>query len=142
MISIPDNILTRYLFERGHYSPNNNRVKYAAFMPSKTGETSVYLTKGIPDEKIWCLGLVYVEPKRRDRKKIQARGDVAASQVLKENLSIEIDPIPHHRHANIINWPDLHAKCLMIAKKIEESARLNIYSGEPDFKDCQDLDLT
>ena len=132
-------MLTRFIFDKRHFSPNNARVKTGAFMPvPSTGETSVYLTKDVSDKDIWCLGLKYVEPQRVDRKKIRARGDFPLENVLREGLEILEHGQPHPRHVSIVNWPAENHKQRKLALSLSLLASLSIYESEPTLEDCED----
>ncbi len=99
----PDERLCRFSFEkrymRGSISP-------AAFMPPKTGGTPVYRTSGCTEKRVWLLGFLYVERKRRDSAKILGRADISADAALREELKIRPRLSPHPRHAELTNWPD------------------------------------
>jgi hypothetical protein len=82
-------------------------VSPAAFMPStKTKATSVYRTSCCGEGRIWRIGELFVERKRKDEREILARADTQAARVFQEGLRIDAHLLPHPRHADLANWPD------------------------------------
>ena len=57
-------ILSRFILQTNWFSSSENRVKYAAFLPDKNGETSVFRTSGITNNEIWEIGDCEVSIKR------------------------------------------------------------------------------
>lgn len=45
-------------------------------------------------------------PHRLDHKPVIGRGDLIAQIVFDQQLRVIPHPIPHKRHANIVDWPD------------------------------------
>lgn len=115
--------ITRYLLNKsGRFSPESRRVKYAAFLPAKNGETSVYRTSSLDDSIVWNIGKQYVADPQS--KEIKARGDLKALHVLKLGLEIEPTKLPHPRHANIINWPKEKDEQKMLAIELANQSLL------------------
>lgn len=115
--------LTRFIFQRSHFSPNKNRVKYAAFMPPN-GEISAYRISGIEDTEIWDIGLLVVAPV--SQRELRARADFLASHAFDNNLSVLPDTRIHPRHANVVNWPKKESERKLIAIKLAEQSELYI----------------
>jgi hypothetical protein len=57
-------------------------------------------------DEIWALGETYVTANRTDGLRVLARADIHAEIILNEDLLVEPTPIPHPRHADIVNWAD------------------------------------
>lgn len=99
----PEETTARYLFERGHFSPENSRVRPRALEPARQDhKTSVYRIVGLPEREVWRLGERHVEPARG--KPILARADLSVAAIHSIGLVLE----PHEppvRHANIAGWP-------------------------------------
>lgn len=105
-------ILSRFILQTNWFSSSENRVKYAAYIPNRNGETSVFRTSGIANDEIWDIGDREVSIKRG--KPILGRADIRVNNVVKKDLKI-IPSEPPVRHANIIGWPDERSKQRVIA---------------------------
>ncbi len=99
----PDERISRFIFDKRYARKG---VHLQVFMPPKRGCTSVYRTSGCTEKRVWLLGLLYVERKRRDSAKILGRADISADAALREELKIRPRLSPHPRHAELTNWPD------------------------------------
>lgn len=122
---LPDEDLSRYLFESGKFAATKGRVKPGAFIPAKSGKTSVFRTSGVSDAQNWILGETVA---REVLRSLLARAEV---QVSKVPAPLRIDPSePPPRHANIINWPDSRDEQLMLALQIAQEARLLVKPTE------------
>lgn len=110
-------LLSRFILQTNWFSSSENRVKYAAFLPNKNGETSVFRTSGITNDDIWGIGDLEVSIKRG--KPILGRADIRTNDVISKDLKVVLRE-PPLRHANIIGWPDERSKQKLIA--IELSA--------------------
>ncbi len=99
----PDERLSRFIFDKKHL---RGSISPAAFMPPKTGGTSVYRTCGCTAKRIWLLALVFVEGERKDKAKILGRADVEAGVVFREGLKVRPLLRPHPRHADLTGWPE------------------------------------
>ena len=97
--------LTRYISDDKHFSKENKRVKYRAFIPQKRSpqELSVYRISSLIDEdsKIWELGKEHVQGQHE----IIARADFWADVVYKNNLEVIAATQVHELHANIKPLP-------------------------------------
>lgn len=105
-------ILSRFVLQTNWFSSSENRVKYAAFLPDKNGETSVFRTSGITNNDIWEIGDCEVSIKRG--KPILGRTDIGTNNVISKDLEV-VPREPPLRHANIIGWPDERSKQKIIA---------------------------
>ena len=105
-------ILSRFILQTNWFSSSENRVKYAAFLPDKNGETSVFRTSGITNNEIWEIGDCEVSIKRG--KPILGRADIGINNVISKDLEV-VPREPPLRHANIIGWPDERSKQKIIA---------------------------
>lgn len=99
----PDERISRYIFNKRHM---RGGLSSAAFMPARNGRTSVYRTSGCAEKRIWLLGLLFVERKRKDKVNIIGRADVDSKIVFQANLNIRPLLRPHPRHADLTNWPN------------------------------------
>ena len=105
-------ILSRFVLQTNWFSSSENRVKYAAFLPDKNGETSVFRTSGITNNEIWEIGDCEVSIKRG--KPILGRADIGTNSVISKDLEV-VPREPPLRHANIIGWPDERSKQKIVA---------------------------
>lgn len=114
-------IVTRYICSKNHYSSANKRVKFGAFMPARDNKTSVFRIDELSYEEVWQYGVKYVESKG-DRE-IFARADLKIKNIIKHNLKVTPSE-PPHRHANIEGWPDDKILQKHIANKLANDADL------------------
>ena len=63
--------LCRYIFSSSHMSAS--KVKYAAFLPDRNGETSVFRTSTIDEHEIWDIGINHVA--KNSGRELKGRGD-------------------------------------------------------------------
>ena len=62
---------------------------------------------------------------RKDGRRVLARADITVDAILTDaTLLIQPSPIPHARHADIVNWPDSREKQLDKMNILAELARL------------------
>jgi hypothetical protein len=95
----PFSLFSRFIFSERHFS--QNRVKPPAFIhPSR--RISVMAIDRLTVDEIWQVG---DEVAGRSRGPSLARADVSATSVNEIGLSIQMDPAPHPRHANICGCP-------------------------------------
>lgn len=123
--------ISRFIPYSGWIKRDKGAVSPAAFMPSpKTGDTSVYRTAGCTERRVWLLGVIFVERKRADRRKIIARADVCSDLVLREGLKVRPRVLPHPRHADLTNWPDEKARQKDKANALAQKAALSINANK------------
>jgi len=116
----PSDPLSRYLMSSKWlgFQDGRVRVKYHAFMPHPMLiELSVFMTKGLPEKKIWKIGKRVA---RRSERTLYGRADVSVSKVLNAGLRIDPDRWPS-RHANIVGWPQKKSEQKLIAIKLSTS---------------------
>jgi len=97
--------LSRYIYQSGHFSKANRRVKQGAFLPdaSKLKISAVWIDD-LPDLEIWDIGDL-LGSKRPSPAKTLARADFDAATLPEAKLTSEPDPVPHPRHVNLCGWP-------------------------------------
>jgi hypothetical protein len=99
----PTERLSRFILDKRHIKGG---LSPAAFLPPKIGGTSVYRTSGCTEWRVWVLGLLFVERKRKGKLKIIGRADLPSHTVLREGLRIRPLLRPHPRHAELTNWSE------------------------------------
>jgi hypothetical protein len=119
----PGENLTRYILHTNHFSILHKRVKYATFMPTPNGETSVFRISKLSESEIWGIGDREVAQKRS--KPLLGRADISAFHVFSNKLEIAPDNNPP-RHANIIGWPREKSEQKLIAMELAENAQLHL----------------
>ena len=117
--------LCRFIRSRGHFSPENERVKPAALLPMFNDqtlryETSVFYTDNLSGDEIWQLGRVHI-----DSSAIKARADFKDAVITENSLHVDFNNSPE-RHADIINWPDKKDEQKLVALKIAPKCSLQI----------------
>jgi len=119
--------ISRYILSKRHFSRSNKTVKYAAYMPAKDGEASVYRTANLSEVDIWSIGTKYVA--KLSRRSLLARGDTTAIIITSAGVDVISAPKPHRLHANIVNWPSDKDKKKMVAIEIANQANLVILAS-------------
>jgi len=95
----PYSLFSRFIFSERHFS--QNKVKPPAFIhPSR--RISVIAIDRLAVDEIWKVG---DEVAGQSRGPSLARADITATAVKEIGLSIQMDPAPHPRHANICGCP-------------------------------------
>jgi len=116
----PGERLSRFIFDSGQLRAAAPRIKHHAFMPPPTGRLSVYWTEGVGEEAVWAICAAHVTPLRT--KPVLVRGDFNSLAVYAENLRVDVDGVPHERHANVVGWEMGSTKTRLQALKLAESA--------------------
>jgi hypothetical protein len=126
--SIPDapvltaeDILSRFLEHKRHFSKTNNRVKPDRFLPRDdhgTLQTSTFHTTGLTEDAIWDLGVSH-------RGSVRGRGDVAVQDVRDVRLHVVPDYDPF-RHVGLTGWPVEFQEQMTIAQELAARATLHI----------------
>jgi len=117
--------LARYIFQKNHFSSQNNTVKYAAFMPPPSNRLSVFRILGLAENEIWRIGYEVGEKSVRS---LLGRADIKALSVIEAELHIDADDIPP-RHADIIGWPEEASAIKLKAIELAEKAQLRLKEG-------------
>lgn len=118
--------LARFIVEKAHIRSSNNTVRHNAFMPPSNSRLSIYWISGLSDPEIWTIGTTHVAPARG--KPLLARADLNSLPVYEENLRVEIVPVPHPRHADIIGWDADASRAKLQATKLANVATLHLIS--------------
>jgi len=113
--------LSRFVVYNRWIRSSINKVKYAAFIPDKNGDTSVFRISGITDSEIWDIGNREVAPKRK--RQILGRADIITSIVISKDLKV-IPSEPPERHADITGWPE-ESKQKQIALELADEAQFH-----------------
>lgn len=124
----PEDNLTRYIFSKQHFSSKKGIVKYATFLPTPNGETSVFRILNLDDGTVWQIGRSVVAPGRQGS--LRARADIITRSVLEEGLKVASASASHPRHANIIGWSNDQSKQILVAIKLAERANLILHNNQ------------
>lgn len=122
----PSESVARFITQKGYYRPSDQTVKHNAFMPNRQGKTSVYRVIDLDDEEIFEIGRRFVADELK--KLLMGRADILVSKILDRELMVELDPTPHPRHANIVDWPEDESKHRLIAPELADEAELHLIS--------------
>ncbi|MGH8699743.1 MAG: hypothetical protein ACREVR_01020 [Burkholderiales bacterium] len=117
----PGELLTRFITDKKQIRLADGTIKHTAFMPPKDGRLSVYWVTALPDVEVWRLGDAYVVPHRGP---MIGRGDLDSLKVYEQNLRVEIVPVPHERHAEILGWNLASTEYRLQAVKLAAAASL------------------
>ena len=111
----PSEVLSRFILHKDWYRSSDATVKYAAFLPNRNGETSVFRTSGLSEQKVWDIAECEVFPVRR--LPILGRADIPAAIPTGKGLEV-VPKEPSRRHANITGWPEEKPKQKQIALEL------------------------
>lgn len=117
----PNEPLARYLLSRSHFSVQKRLVKSSAFMPSPTGELSVFRVRDLAEKEVWALGNQHVAvPQQRT---LYGQANFSARIVTNAGLHVRPDDNPP-RHADVVGWPVEKDAQKMVALELSQSATL------------------
>jgi hypothetical protein len=115
--------LARFLFQKGHFSRDNNAVRPGAFLP-QNGQTSVFDIVGLATHETAALGDAIGQQRGKPPK---GRGEFDYRHVTEVGLQFDRDDTPP-RHGNLIGWPsegpELKARWKAIAADLAVRATL------------------
>jgi hypothetical protein len=124
-----DEIVTRYVFDKGYFSRSRRTVKYQAFWPHN-GETSVFRISQLSNAEVWSLGNEYVAKQRK--RSLKARADIVTDAVMFAGLAVTgthlrvvAETSTHPLHANIAGWPEDESAIQMVAVELANRAVLD-----------------
>lgn len=101
-----EELVSRVIYSRRHFSPSTGRAKPNAFNPFPHNELSTIYITGLGDLAIWKIArsTVGTQP---GRDTIYARADVPVKEFLREKLKTILDNKSFERHTSIVGWPDM-----------------------------------
>lgn len=110
--------LSRFIFDKRHFSSQKLRPRPGAFLPPPDLKTSTFWIDGLREDEIWWIADNVVATESA-RALARARADISSTVVLGAKLSLAPDPeIPHPRHVNICGWPAEKEQQLAIAQDL------------------------
>ena len=116
----PDDILSRFLPHKKHFSVEKNCVKPSAFRPNKKNlQLSTSVTSGLSESETWSLCLL---------DHFYGRGDLEVGAFLSLDLIVDRDDNPP-RHVNITDWPHDKASQKSLAQQLAARAKLVLYQS-------------
>ena len=118
----PNEMLSRYIFDRSHYRTSDYSVKYTAFMPPDNLCLSVFRTSGLSESEVWFIGK---NVGRERNKTLHGRAEIITADAIKNNLDVNPDNNPPH-HANIVGWPQEKFKQRLIAQILASRAAFKL----------------
>jgi hypothetical protein len=113
--------LSRFLFDRGDFSREKNKVKPGAF-ERRPGDAdlSTFRTEGMDEVVTWTLG-----SSTRPERELKARADLTPSVVRRAGLDVDPDDNPRG-HVGIVGWPNDDADKLEARKQLANNSELKI----------------
>lgn len=79
----------------------------------------------LTSDEIWVIGEEYVAPKRG--LPILARADLNVEDINPASqVSINPEPTPHPRHADIVGWPSEKSEQKLIASELALASKLKV----------------
>jgi hypothetical protein len=120
----PSEAVARFITQKTYYRSSDGTVRHNAFMPYKHKETSVYRIIDLDDDKVFEIGRRFVADVMNFP--LLGRADIVVSKILEKDLRVEPNPIPHPRHANIVDWPEEISKHRLIAIELAAEAELHL----------------
>ncbi len=112
--------ISRFVLSKSHVSVQNQRVKYAAFLPPPSRKLSAYRTTTVEEQGIWEIGRTYVAAPQQ--KAIRGRGDLSANIIRATELDVVPERQPHKLHADVVGWPTEKDEQKMIAVELANQA--------------------
>ncbi|MXY99291.1 hypothetical protein F4Y93_01100 [Candidatus Poribacteria bacterium] len=133
-----DEVITCFIFSDKHFARTSGTVKFRVFMPPLISKDpprystdvsvcriSAMSNSGVlPEDKVWEIGLKYVQNPDRPDRMIKARADILVNDVWKNNLKVIPDPEPYKEHANITPFPPDRLGCQMLATELALASQL------------------
>lgn len=124
---VEDNeLLARYITQRGQFRPSDNQVKPNLFMPHPRKELSVTRHLEATEAEIWSIGKDVSNALDRE---LYGRADIQANACKIETLKVTAKPIldnptapDNPNHADIEGWPIAKEDQKAIALKLVASA--------------------
>jgi len=111
--------LARYLYETGHFSVENKRVKERAFLPPPSLRLSVFVVDALKHQEIVDLGRSVTQ------RELRAYATLDDSTTAAQGLRVERDDTPFFRHAEIAGWPVEKEHQKEIAQELARAATLH-----------------
>ena len=122
----PADVLSRFLFQKGHFKRAENRAVPEAFMPPMDLQLSTFLTTGMAAANIWDVGKEVLASHPQPR--LYGRADMDVGAVHSQKLKAVRDDNPD-RHVSVVGWPTYsNGKDLIkiIAQELARSSRLTL----------------
>ena len=94
--------LSRFIFDKRHFSSSKRVAKRTAFNDPSL-RLSVFWIDDLQEQEIWHIGDTVAGGPRERRTLARADFNKLCAHELK--LTIEPDPKPHPRHAELCGWP-------------------------------------
>ncbi len=118
--------LARFLFQKGHFSSANQRVKPGGFNPGNRSDLSVFDIRDTDSATRMALGMQVSELQGRD---VKARAELALDALDDLPVSFLRDDTPIERHGNITGFPvgvddDARSTRLELATRLANSSKL------------------
>ncbi len=117
IVNGPDR-LTRFLYNKGDFSPSKGKVRPRAFERAPGDEgLSTFLTEGLEREAVETLG------RAQRAQSLKALANLPAQTYVENDLRIDPDNSPE-RHVYILGWPEDEELQLEIRTKLADAAEL------------------
>ena len=123
---ISRDLISRFIFDKKHFSAQRNEAKPKAFFPARDGRTSVFLVAGLGEKEIWDIGVSFVAVLRQ--RELQARADLTEQDVSDVGLVVTPESSQHPLHANLEGWPREKEEKKGLAQDLAALATLVIHS--------------
>lgn len=99
-------VVSRLLYTKNHFSRPRNRPKPAAFDPSPYNELSTIHTTGLSHAAVWDVAVSALGD-QPGRDQIHARADIPVDELLERKLGAVRDDDPITRHTLVLGWPEV-----------------------------------
>jgi hypothetical protein len=115
-----DELLARYVTQRGQFRPSDNQVKQNLFIPHPHKALSVTRHLEAIEAEIWAIGTDVSATLGRD---LYGRVDIRANKCKIESLRVVEKPLINNpNHADVEGWPEAKEDQKAIALKLAASA--------------------
>lgn len=97
------------------------KARFCVFLPPANHRMSVVRSTGLSAEELGVVGRRYVH------EDVKGHAEIAYKIARSRGLSLEADPHPHARHANLIGWSTEDEVNRLTAKALAEASVLTVY---------------
>ncbi len=92
----------RFLFQKGHFSAKNERVKPGAFNPGNREDLSIFYVPGLSEAR---KAVIARSVSTHRNQAVRARAEIDSTDLRDTPLSFVRDDQPIYRHGNLVGWP-------------------------------------
>lgn len=100
-----EDVLARYLFQKGHFRADRDEVRFQAFMPPPDFKLSTFHINRLSESDILQIGRSVLAETVRQDATLYGHAELRVEFVRAQKLKAIRDDDPQ-RHTNVVGWPD------------------------------------